>query len=47
MVEGEGGTTRTEIAWPRSSRCKDKIKIVHIMEEEEEAVTKVDVVWPR
>jgi hypothetical protein len=47
MVEGEGGSTRTEIAWPQSSRCKDKIKTVHIKEEEEGAVTKVDVLWPR
>jgi hypothetical protein len=47
MVEGESGTTRTEITWPRSSRCKNKIKTVHIMEEEEGAVTKVDVVCPR
>jgi len=47
MVEREGGSKRTEIAWPRSYRCKDKIKTVHIMEEEEGAVTKVDVVWPR
>ena len=47
MVEGEVGTTRTKIAWPRGSRCKDKIKTVLIMEEEEGAVTKVDVVRPR
>jgi hypothetical protein len=46
LVEGEGGSTRTEIAWPRSSKCKDKIKTVHIMEEEEGAMTKVDAVWP-
>ena len=36
----------TEISWHRSSRCKDKIKTVHIMKDEE-AVTKIDVVWPR
>jgi hypothetical protein len=47
MVKGEGGSTRTEIAWPQSSRCKDKIKALHVMEEEEGVVTKVNVVWPR
>jgi len=47
VVVGEGGSKRTEIAWPRSSRCKDKTKTVHLMEEEEGAMTKVDVVWPR
>jgi hypothetical protein len=40
VMVGEGGSIWTEIPWPRSSRCKDKIKTVHIMEEEEGVVTK-------
>ena len=47
VMVGAGGCTRNEIAWPRSSRCEGKIKIAHLTEEEERAVTKVDVAWPR
>jgi hypothetical protein len=44
VVEGENGCLKSEIAWPGSTKCKDKIKTVQIIVEEEvESLTKVDV----
>jgi len=41
------GCLKSEVAWPQSTKCKDKIKTVQIMVEEGGSLTKVDVLWSR
>ena len=43
VIEGENGCLKSEVVWPRSTKCKDKIKTVQIVEEEIESLTKVNV----
>jgi hypothetical protein len=40
LVEEKNGARMSEVVWPRSIKCKDKLKSVKITEEDEEMIKK-------